>query len=514
MPEPDILIAGAGPTGLVLALSLARQGIACRIVDKAAGPGRASRAMVVQARTLELYRPLGLAEAVIAAGIPVETVHMLEEGEEEARISLREFGAGLSPYPFALAFPQDDHERLLEAALREAGLAVEWGTELTGFTETPEGVTATLRRDGAESTCRAAWLCGCDGAHSRVRETLGLGFAGGTYEQLFYVCDARIEGPFRRDLFIHLAPQGLSLMLPVRSRGVQRLIGVVPPELAGRAGLGFEDIRAPAEALLGIRVAEVNWFSTYHVHHRVAARFRQGRAFLAGDAGHIHSPAGGQGMNTGIGDAVNLAWKLAAVVRGRASPALLDSYEAERLPFARQLVATTDRAFRGAVSRGLGGRLLRRWLLPHLLPLVAGTDAGRHAFFRILSQIRIAYPDSALSEGRAKGKAGSVAGGERLPWVPGLDNFAPLDGTSWRVQVHGVARPDYAAALARLGLPLDAWPWSEAAERAGLRHDAAYLLRPDGYVGLADPAQDAGRLATYAARHGLRFGAAMPPPLE
>ncbi|RAI60868.1 FAD-dependent monooxygenase [Roseicella frigidaeris] len=508
MSETEILIAGAGPTGLVLALSLARRGIACRILDRAAGPGEASRAMVVQARTLEFYRALGLAERVVAGGVPVEAVHLIEAGAEAARLPLRDFGAGLSPYPFALAFPQDDHERLLVAALQQAGLAVEWGTELTGFTETPEGVTATLRRDGAETTCRAAWLCGCDGAHSRVRETLGLGFAGGTYAQLFYVCDARIEGTFQRDLFIHLADRGLALMLPVRSRGVQRLIGVVPPALAGRAGLGFEDIRAEVEALLGIRVAAVNWFSTYHVHHRVAAQFRRGRAFLAGDAGHIHSPAGGQGMNTGIGDAVNLAWKLAEVVRGRAPPALLDSYEDERIPFARQLVATTDRAFRGAVAGGLGGRLLRRWLLPHLLPLVASTGAGRHAFFRILSQIRIAYPDSALSEGRA----GGIAGGERLPWLGEVDNFAPLDGRSWRVQIHGAVRPGYAAALAAQGLPLDAWPWTEAAGQAGFHRDAAYLLRPDGHVGLADPAQDAGRLAAYAARHGLRFGAATAAP--
>src|SRR5207249_1803317 len=172
-------------------------------------------------------------------------------------------------------------------------------------------------------------------------------------------------------------------------------IGLVPEPLRGRDDLEFDDLRAEVEQVTGTRVTEVNWFSAYRVHHRVADHFRRGRVFLAGDAGHIHSPAGGQGMNTGIGDAANLGWKLAEVLRGRAAPAILDTYETERIAFARVLVETTDRVFRGAVNPGLGGRILRTWLLPHLLPLLAGFSAGRHVFFRTLSQTRIAYPDSA-----------------------------------------------------------------------------------------------------------------------
>ncbi|MFC7475389.1 FAD-dependent monooxygenase [Dankookia sp. GCM10030260] len=501
MPDTDVLIAGAGPTGLVLALSLMHRGIRPRIVDQAAGPGEASRAMVVQARTLELYRPLGLAEAVIARGIKVEALHLRGAGAEVAQVSLHAMGEGLSRYPFVLSFPQDDHERFLVERLAAAGIAVEWNTELLGFTETPDGIRATLRQAGAETEATAAYLCGCDGAHSRVRQALGLGFPGGTYDQRFYVADVRLAGPFQPDLTVNLAAQGFSLMLPVRSRGMNRLIGVVPAALGDRPGLGFEDLRADLEVLLGVRVEQVNWFATYHVHHRVAVRFRAGRAFLAGDAGHIHSPAGGQGMNTGIGDAVNLGWKLAEVLRGRAAPAILETYEAERIAFARLLVATTDRIFRGAVSRGLGGRLVRRWLLPRLLPLAAGFEIGRHAIFRLISQIRIAYPGSALSQG----KAGGVTAGERLPWVAELDNLAPLDGQGWRLQVHGAVAPAMAEAAAARGLPVDAFPWTEAAGQAGLARDAAYLLRPDGHVGLADPRQDPATLGAYAARHGLAF---------
>jgi 2-polyprenyl-6-methoxyphenol hydroxylase-like FAD-dependent oxidoreductase len=159
-------------------------------------------------------------------------------------------------------------------------------------------------------------------------------------------------------------------MLPVRSRGMQRLIGILPDDASADAG--FEAVRPVLEPLLGIEVEQVNWFSTYRVHHRVAGQFRTNRCFIAGDAAHIHSPAGGQGMNTGIGDAINLSWKLAHVLQGRADAALLDTYEAERIVFARKLVATTDRAFKLVVSEGAGGQLLRSWLLPHVFPLLTG----------------------------------------------------------------------------------------------------------------------------------------------
>ncbi len=355
--------------------------------------------------------------------------------------------------------------------------------------------------------CEAAYLCGCDGAHSRVRRGLGLDFPGGTYEQLFYVADAKTAGGLKEDMFANLAAGGLALMFPVRSSGMQRLIGVVPEDLRDLPNLDFEDIRPSAEKLLGVRVEKVNWFSAYRVHHRVAARFRVGRAFIAGDAGHVHSPAGGQGMNTGIGDAVNLSWKLADAIRGRADPSILDTYESERIAFARKLVDTTDRVFRGMVDRGLAGRFLRTWLVPHLVPLLAGFPAARRAFFGTVSQVRISYRGSALSEGRA----GNVAGGDRLPWVETAEgsNFAPLAGLDWRLQVHGAASPALRGAAVALGLPLDAFAWSGKADRAGLARDAAYLLRPDGHVALASPDGDPRALEAFAAKHGLvAFGRA------
>jgi hypothetical protein len=284
--------------------------------------------------------------------------------------------------------------------------------------------------------------------------------------------------------------------------GQHRLIGLVPDALEGREDLTFEDVRPSLEALIDVRVQKVNWFSAYRVHHRVADHFRAGRAFLAGDAGHVHSPVGGQGMNTGIGDAVNLAWKLAAVVEGRADPTLLDTYESERIGFARALVATTDRLFQEVVGRGPTAQVFRSLLIPHLVPFLLGFQTLRREQFRLVSQTRIHYRESALSEG----SAGDVHGGDRLPWVAGAGggNFAPLASLDWQVHVYGEARPELREAAGRIGLRLHAFAWDSAAEEAGLAADAMYLVRPDGHVALADAEQDPGALDRFLARFHLR----------
>lgn len=298
MPQQQILIVGAGPTGLVLAIGLARRGVPFRIIDQAAGPGEASRAIVVHARTLEFYAQLGFADAVIAEGIRSDAIHLRERdgaggSHEVIRIALGDLGAGLSPYPYLLSYPQDLHERLLERQLAALGVTVERGTALTAFHQDAAQVTATLAGPRGSETASFAYLCGCDGAHSAVRSGLGIAFDGGTYEQPFYVTDVRIEGNADDDLYLNLGKDILALKFPVRMTGMHRLIGLVPPHLAEKADLTFEDLRAEVEELVGIRVAQVNWFSRYRVHHRVAGTFRVGRAFLLGDAGHIHSPVGG-----------------------------------------------------------------------------------------------------------------------------------------------------------------------------------------------------------------------------
>jgi 2-polyprenyl-6-methoxyphenol hydroxylase-like FAD-dependent oxidoreductase len=500
--DPEVLIIGAGPTGLVLALWLTRLGVRLRIIDKTAEPGTTSRALAVQARTLELYGQMGLAEAVIERGRKTMAVNLWVAGKKTAHAVFGEMGAGLSPFPYALIFPQDEHERLLIDRLAEQGVQVERQTELQGFEEASGRVLARLKRlDAALETCEASYIAGCDGAHSTVRTAIGTGFPGGVYAHLFYVADVEASGAtMNGELHVALDRTDFLAVFPLKGKGRARLIGTVREEAEQQhENLSWNDVSKRVIGWIRIDVERVNWFSTYHVHHRVADHFRKGRAFLLGDAAHIHSPVGGQGMNTGIGDAVNLAWKLAAVLRGRADGSLLDTYEPERIAFARRLVATTDQAFTGVTSSGALARLIRLHLVPLFIPLFFTLKTMRRFLFRMVSQTAVNYRGSSLSEGTT----GTVRGGDRLPWVKtkvnGVesDNFAPLSALDWQVHVYGDAAPEIRTACDGRKLPLHVFPWHPEMSGAGLLHNAIYLVRPDGYVALADPIGSATALASY-----------------
>jgi len=250
-------------------------------------------------------------------------------------------------------------------------------------------------------------------------------------------------------------------------------------------------------------VTQVNWFSIYRVHHRVADKFRVGRAFLVGDAGHIHSPAGGQGMNTGIGDAINLGWKIAHVLQNRADASLLDTYEPERIGFARSLVSTTDRAFTGLVGEGVVGEFTRKIVAPLVFGVVTRFRLGRHAIFRTISQMRVHYPDSPLSQGTAA----DVRGGDRLPWMgdDAQDNFEPLRSLDWQAHVYGEVGKDMETACRELHLPLHAFAFTDNTKDAGLKRNALYVVRPDGYIALASFEQSASKLRTFVEQFHLRF---------
>ena len=488
----DVLIVGAGPTGLVLALWLTRLGVRVRIVDKTAQPGTTSRALAVQGRTLEFYSQIGIAGAVVERGHRTIAANFWVAGKRTARVVLGEMGAGVSPFPYALVFPQDEHERLLIERLGEAGVQVERQTELLVLEEANGRVIARLKKpDGAVETCVTAYIAGCDGAHSAVRDSLQIGFPGGTYTLLFYVADVQASGPtMNGELHVALDRSDFLAVFPLKGEGRARLIGTVREEAEQQhENLSWHDVSKRVIEWIRIDVERVNWFSTYRVHHRVADHFRKGRGFVLGDAAHIHSPVGGQGMNTGIGDAVNLAWKLAAVLRGRANASLLDSYEPERIAFARRLVATTDRAFTAVTSSGAIARLARLHIVPLVIPPLFRFKAVRRLMFRTVSQTAVNYRGSSLSEGRA----GTVHGGDRLPWVKmslngvDKDNFEPVSSLDWQVHVYGSAAPEMKAVCDARKLPLHVFPWRPEMSRAGLRRNAVYLVRPDGYVALADP---------------------------
>jgi 2-polyprenyl-6-methoxyphenol hydroxylase-like FAD-dependent oxidoreductase len=509
--DTDVLIVGAGPTGLVLALWLTRLGVRVRVVDKTAEPGTTSRALAVQARTLEFYSQMGIAEAVVERGRKNIAVNLWVAGKRAAHAMLGEMGTGISPFPFALIFPQDEHERLLTARLAEAGVQVERRTEIQSFVDADGGVLARLKRlDGGEESCQAAYIAGCDGAHSTVREALGIGFPGSVYDHLFYVADVEASGAtMNGELQVALDKTDFLAVFPLKGEGRARLIGTVRVEAEHpQENLSWNDVSKRVIDWIGVDVLRVNWFSTYRVHHRVADHFRKGCVFLLGDAAHIHSPVGGQGMNTGIGDAVNLAWKLAAVLHGRASPSLLDSYEPERIAFARRLVATTDLAFSGVTSSGAMARLIRLHIVPLLFPLLFAFKTARRFLFRTVSQTAVNYRGSSLSEGRA----GTIHGGDRLPWVKtnfqglDIDNFAPLASMDWQAHVYGDTAPEFQSVCDRRKLPLHVFPWRPEIGRTGLQRNAFYLVRPDGYVALVDTGGSASAVTSYLDARGLSPG--------
>ena len=494
-PEAEVLIAGAGPTGLMLALWLTRRGINVRVVDPKSGPTRETRAIAVQARTLEFYDQLGLGEEALARGRDFAELSVWTKGHRRATIDLHGLGAGRTPHPNLYILTQDQNEAMLLSHLEALGGGVDWQTELSDFVQDEGGVTATLNRAGHSETLRAAYLAGCDGAGSAVRHRLGVSLSGGTYPQRFFVADVTATGPLRADdVNISLEGDQFLAFFPMPGQHHHRIVGQVPPE-AGES-VTFETVRPQVDKTYIADVVAVHWFSTYHVHHRVADQFQIGRVFLLGDAAHVHSPVGGQGMNTGLGDAVNLAWKLAQAVRG--NPAALATYGPERRPFAVSLVNTTDRVFGGVVNPSPLARWIRNELMPTLLSVVTRPSAVRRLAFLTLSQLRIHYPGSPLSVGRA----GKIRGGDRLPWVNTKQggNFEALRTLNWQAHVYGAPSPDILTWCAGREVPLCVFAFDEAARRAGLREDAFYLVRPDGYLGLAAPEFDWATAERYAAR--------------
>ena len=513
--DTEVLIVGAGPTGLMLANQLARRGVRAVIIDRHAGPSLQTRALGVQARTLEIYSHLGIVECALELGKRATGANMWAEGRRTARIPIGDIGRDLSPYPFLLILGQDDNERLMGDALRARGQTVRWNTELVGLAQDTSRVKATLKNaDGTIGEVTAAWVAGCDGARSAVRELNAIEFAGAPYEHVFFVADTEVTGAMVPDeLNVYLWRKGFHLFFPMRGTDHWRVVGILPPHLRGRDDLTFEEVmpsvRQEAGAELSFKAC--GWYSTYRIHHRCAVRFRDRRCFLLGDAAHIHSPVGAQGMNTGLQDAYNLAWKLALVTSGRANTTLLDSYEVERMPVARRLLITTDRAFALVVSDSWWAGLFRTCVLAKLAAFAMTCDRIRTLAFRTISQIGIRYPDSSLSETLPELPDTAPRAGDRFPWLrlklqpngPIEDMFAKLDDAPFNLIVVGqhppsIQLPALGDLLRIHAVPSDAANDAELA-RARIPRPSFYLLRPDGHIGLAGAQLDVAAVHRYLA---------------
>ncbi|MBX9588952.1 MAG: FAD-dependent monooxygenase [Hyphomonadaceae bacterium] len=511
--DTDVLIVGAGPTGLMLANQLARRGVRILIIDRHAGPALQTRALGVQARTLEIYAQLGIAARALELGKIGTGANLWAQGRKMARVPLGEAGQLISPYPYILILGQDDNERIMGDRLGELGVSVQWSTELIGLAQQPDQVAATLKfPDGTRRTIAAAWVGGCDGARSAVRELSGITFPGAPYEHVFFVADTQATGSMVPDeVNVYLWREGFHLLFPMRGRDHWRIVGILPEDLRGRADVTLGDVipSLRTETGAGLSIKTCTWFSTYRIHHRVASRFRDRRCFLLGDAAHIHSPVGAQGMNTGLQDAYNLAWKLALVARGRAAAGLLASYEEERVPIARRLLNTTDRAFKLVVSDSWLAGLLRTKVLARIAAFAMSLPRVQAFAFRIVSQTGIRYRDSPLSQSLAAVPSPAPRAGDRFPWLRlrfeahGAieDSFHKLDDMHFNLVVIGQSAP--AAIGSGLGdlLRIHAIPADPAntAELmgAGIPQPSFYLLRPDGHVGLCGERLDAAAVRRY-----------------
>lgn len=510
--KTDVVIIGAGPTGLSLACQLFRYGIDFVIVDKNEGVTPYSKAIGVQARTLEIYDQIGLAQKAVEQGTIAERGRLLIEGEVRGEIDFSNIGRGLSPFPFVLMLEQSKNEQLLYEYLQSHQRDVLWKTELESFSPTASGVTAQVRTaEGASQTIEAKYIVGCDGPKSLVRHTLRLTFEGSTFERIFYVADAQIDWQLSHDsLHVCFAENSFVVFFPLKGEKRYRIVGVFPEEFnKDEAEILYEEIesRIKAEAKLDLDIHKVEWFSTYKVHTRHVNKFSAGRGFLAGDSAHVHTPAGAQGMNTGIQDGYNLAWKLALVVRGKADEKLLETYNEERLENAKKLLKTTDRLFGFAAGTDWFLNFLRLSVLPPLAKHILSFEPVRKFLFPLLSQTGINYRHSSLSN-HAGDEDFEVKAGDRMPYflVDGATIYDKLNGPKFHLLGFSTERNNFRALKDELEsryaelLDFNAISMSpEVKEAFGTNKDFCVLLRPDNHVGLISSDVSSGAVREYLA---------------
>ncbi len=537
-----VLVVGAGPTGLMVANELARHGVPPRIIDRGPAPATTSRALVVQPRTLEILDDIGVIDQATAAGNPAAEL-TITFAKKVVELDIADQLSGPqnhTAYPALRTLSQHDTERILTELLSRQGVEVDRGRALTDLTQDGEAVTVSLRGDdGSTETVRCRWVIGCDGAHSVVRKATGIPFTGSTYRDEFIMADAELDWKLPHGgLYGFPSPAGIFAAFSMPGENRYRIFGNFPPGPEGPGAEYSEPTHEEFQAMVDervpfpVKVVKEYWVTRYRVHSRSVPRYREGRAFLVGDAAHVHSPAGAQGMNTGIQDAYNLAWKLALVERGLADESLLDSYQAERHPVGVQLLKTTDRLF-----SVLGGHNpLARLARGRVAPLLAGQVLTRPWVLRravgLLAQLRLHYPDSPLNAEDGSGWRDAPAPGDRAREADVI-----IDGHAGRL--HEVFRGTQHTVLLFTGLDDEARPAVElcriaehleqtypglvkarvvTAERFadhpaalgdptrsahrqyGVTSACAFVVRPDKYIGYRGRPVDADRLTADLAR--------------
>jgi 2-polyprenyl-6-methoxyphenol hydroxylase-like FAD-dependent oxidoreductase len=499
---PTVLVVGAGPVGLVAACELARRGVGVRIIDKLTTPAPESRALAVHARSLDMLAQMGVADELIATGLKCGAMQMYSGHQKLFRIPLDSVDAA---YPFSLNTPQSETERVLTAHLASLGVTIERGVELTALTQGSAEVRGTLQhRDGTTEETTADWVIGTDGAHSVVRQLVGDKLEGTFVGEHFLLGDVQVDYDAEHTIdaatmYTFFSPAGPVLVLPFRS-GRARVMAQIHPE----DSLDQENLLAELQKIVdarvgGISVSQPHWLTSFELRHALVRQYRHGRVFLAGDAAHIHSPAGGQGMNTGMQDAFNLAWKLAAVIDGHAGDGLLESYQAERRPIAESVITFSDRLSKAGTLRGAAQHVRNA-----LLMVVSHIGPALRAMAEITSENTVSYPHSPLAVGPAP-RGAKVAAGAHFPYLGETDVQHQLSRTfdtghttvtvaSGNIPPPGtvgrqVLITDTDAPVAGYDVVI-ADPKQVAAQRLGLDSGGRVVVRPDGYLGTITTVDD------------------------
>jgi 2-polyprenyl-6-methoxyphenol hydroxylase-like FAD-dependent oxidoreductase len=520
MHYSEVLIIGAGPTGLMMACQLAIHNIPFRIIDKNEDHTTQSRALVVQARSLEIFRQMGISGQALAQGTIAKAIGAFLNGKKILRIPVSEIGKGLTEFPFFLMLEQSHTESILVDFLKRHGHEVERKKELVKLNQNSEHVVSILKDgNGKEETISTKFLIGADGSHSVVREQLNITFGGKTYETSLFVMDCQAEVVLPHDgLYLAFSNTSLGGFFPL-TNGRWRILGSLPKSLEGREQISFEDIEKDFAPGLNIkaRLYDPQWISVYRSHHRYASTFRKDRCFLAGDAAHIHSPVGAQGMNTGLQDAYNLAWKLAVVIKGNAKDSLLDTYTEERIAIAKSLVRTTDRVFNVITSENSFLKNFKIYIVPALLklaiPVFKKMKSIQQFAFKTGSEIGIHYRKSSLS------LYGSIGNFPRHAPKPGdrLPYFLFKDGAGNEINIQTKIRNSFFCfivfndrlpeeILSSVGsfkdlCSFEILPFTKQTEtlyeRFGIKENGYFLVRPDRYISYRSNQHDAEHLKTY-----------------
>src|SRR5688572_5778318 len=482
----QVVIVGAGPTGLGMAAQLFRHNIDFIIIEKNETTTALSKAIVVQARTLEIFKELGIAEEAMKRGAITTNMNLFYKGRKKLSVDLSGFGAGLSEFAFALSLEQSKTEKLLVEYLMDNNKHVQWKSSFTHFEQDSDRVIVHYKdSNGSEQRIEANYLVGCDGSGSLIRPQLGLSFEGSTEPKLFYVADVVLKSPVinKNALYFFMIRKGFVLFFPMEGAGHYRIVGVLPGH-ENNTEYQFSDI-APGirqQIIIPVDFEELRWFSTYRVHTRKANSFMKDRCFIAGDVAHIHTPAGGQGMNTGIQDAYNLAWKIACTLRGEVNAEVLETYNTERMANANHLLKTTDRMFDIMSGVNPFWNFLRPGFLPVFFNLIAKSKVVGRRIFPLISQIGIAYPDSYLT---LKSSVGKLKAGDRMHYFVfsnGKNIFSYLTGPSFKLLYFGTNEVNQTwPGIGKIKITFHTFKEIPSA-LFGASTDFYILLRPDNHI--------------------------------